>query len=56
MAPQDNESVSVEVSAEELKQLRTDSRKLAALEAAGVDNWEHYGDAMRSLHGEDDDF
>lgn len=27
-------------------------RKLNALEAAGVDNWEGYGEAMRSLEEE----
>lgn len=26
---------------------------LSALEAAGVDNWEHYSDAYRILEGED---
>ena len=31
------------------------STELGALEAAGVDNWEGYGHAMRILHGEDDD-
>jgi len=30
-------------------------KRLAALEAAGVDNWEGYGHAMRILRGEDDD-
>jgi hypothetical protein len=29
-------------------------RKLDALEAAGVDNWEGYGEAMRSLEEESD--
>jgi hypothetical protein len=30
-------------------------RKLQALEEHGVDNWEGYGDAMRSLREEDED-
>jgi hypothetical protein len=30
------------------------SRTLAALNAAGVDNWEGYGDAMQSLESEDE--
>lgn len=30
-----------------------DSRKLNALEAYGVDNWDGYGDAMASLDDED---
>lgn len=38
---------------ESLEQLREDSRKLAALEAAGVDNWEGYDDAMASLSEEE---
>lgn len=29
-------------------------RKLQALEEHGVDNWEGYGDAMRSLREDDD--
>lgn len=33
----------------------SDSDRLAALEAAGVDNWEGYGHAMRVLHGEEDE-
>jgi hypothetical protein len=31
------------------------SRELAALEAFGVDNWAGYGDAMQSLHEDEDD-
>lgn len=31
------------------EQLLKDSEMLAALEAAGVDNWEGYGEAVRSL-------
>lgn len=30
-------------------------RKLEALEEAGVDNWEGYGDAMRTLNTEEDE-
>lgn len=44
----------VEISAEELEQLQADSRKLAALEEAGVDNWEGYGYAMEILSGMED--
>lgn len=36
----------------ELSQLRKDSAKLAALEGAGVDNWEGYDEAMQSLREE----
>jgi hypothetical protein len=31
-----------------------DSKKLAALEAAGVDNWEGYGEALSELYQEED--
>ena len=30
-------------------------KKLSALENAGVDNWEWYGDVMATLEEEDDD-
>lgn len=30
-------------------------KKLEALEEHGVDNWEGYGDAMRSLYSEEDE-
>ena len=32
------------------EQLLKDSEMLSALEAAGVDNWEGYGEAVRSLN------
>jgi len=38
----------------ELDRLRRAAAKLAALEDAGVDNWEWYGDAMSSLHNGED--
>lgn len=34
----------------EREQLEKDSAKLAALEAAGVDNWEWYGEVMAEHH------
>lgn len=37
------------------EELTERSAKLGALEAAGVDNWEGYGDAVRTLHEEDPD-
>ena len=37
----------ITISADEYEQLKTDRDKLAALEAAGVDNWEGYDDAMQ---------
>jgi len=38
-----------------LAQAQGSIRKLAALEAAGVDNWEWYGDAMAELYGDDEE-
>jgi hypothetical protein len=40
-----------------LSSLEADSRKLAALEAGGVDNWEWYGQALEDagLLDEDED-
>lgn len=39
----------------EYQQLKRDSDRLGALEAAGVDNWEGYGHAMAVLRGEEDE-
>lgn len=44
----------VRISGEEYEQLFNDAMKLAALEAAGVDNWEGYGDAIASLSNNED--
>jgi hypothetical protein len=44
------------VKTSELKSLREDSARLAALNAAGVDNWSGYDYAMQLLHeGEGDE-
>ena len=40
------------VSQAKYRALMVDSDKLARLEAAGVDNWEGYGDALRDDDGE----
>jgi uncharacterized protein with PhoU and TrkA domain len=40
---------------DKVQELEKDSRKLTALEAAGVDNWEGYSHAMRILRGEEDE-
>jgi hypothetical protein len=37
---------------ERVAELEADSALLGALEAAGVDDWEGYGEAMRALHDE----
>lgn len=39
---------------EELESNSKELRKLYALEASGVHNWEWYGDAMEELYAEDD--
>ncbi|HEX5705599.1 MAG TPA: hypothetical protein VFX97_20525 [Pyrinomonadaceae bacterium] len=40
---------------QEYQQLLADQNRLNALEAAGVDNWEGYGNAMRALREDDDE-
>lgn len=40
----------------ELRELLEDRFKLAALEAAGVDNWEGYEFAQEELDNEDDEY
>jgi hypothetical protein len=37
----------------QIAELEKDSAMLAALEAAGVDNWEGYSEAIQSLEDED---
>ena len=39
----------------EYQELKRAQDELAALEAQGVDNWEGYGEAMRSLREENED-
>ena len=39
----------IEQQAQEIARLRDSERKLTALEAAGVDNWEGYSDAMQMM-------
>ena len=43
----------VQITMKELKRYQERERKLSALENAGVDNWEWYGDAMAEF--EDDE-
>ena len=40
------------ISEARFEQLLDSQRKLDALEAAGVDNWEGYGEAMRAYYGD----
>jgi hypothetical protein len=46
------ETITINVS--EYDELKRASKKLDALEAAGVDNWQGYSYAMEILEGEDD--
>jgi hypothetical protein len=45
----------VTISAKRYLAMIDDLRKLRALEAAGVDNWEGYDDAIGSLHDGDEE-
>jgi hypothetical protein len=45
----------VTIPRKEYQQLKADSKKLAALEAAGVDNWEGYEFAMELIEEEDEE-
>lgn len=45
----------VTIKKSEYQSLLDESRKLTALENAGVDNWEWYGDAMSEFYGEEDE-
>lgn len=44
----------VTMSVESYNAIMAQAAKLQALENAGVDNWEWYGDAMEALHNEED--
>ena len=44
----------VTISKFEFARLTRDSEKLDALEAMGVDNWEGYSEAMRSLREDEE--
>lgn len=43
------------ITLEDLASLRAGEARLSALEAAGVDNWEGYGNAMRAMREDHDD-
>ena len=45
----------VEISKKRYKELLKAERKLIALENAGVDNWDWYGDAMEEIWNEEDE-
>lgn len=48
-----NPRFQVAISPTRLNALKHAEVTLGALEAAGVDNWEHYGDAIAALHDDD---
>lgn len=48
-----NRSFQVAISPQRLNELKHAEVTLAALEAAGVDNWEHYDDAVAAIHEDD---
>lgn len=45
----------ITITLKEYKSLLKDSRKLAALEAGGVDNWEWYGESLENFFEEEDE-
>lgn len=45
----------ISVSRKKYDRLMEDSKKLQALEAAGVDNWDGYGFAMEEIWAEEED-
>jgi len=44
----------ITINKKEYDALQKDSRKLAALEAGGVDNWEWYGESLKDFWAEED--
>lgn len=47
-------SETVTITLKEYENLLYDSRKLAALEAGGVDNWEWYGESLSEFWEEEE--
>ena len=45
----------VTITKKEYEQLTYDSRKLEALEAGGVDNWEWYDESLKEFREEEDE-
>jgi hypothetical protein len=50
-----NTENTITITQKEYEELRKDSRKLAALEAGGVDNWEWYGESLKEFWEEEED-
>ena len=48
-----NDDHEILVSAKKYRELLEDSRKLQALENAGVDNWDWYDEAMKEFYSEE---
>lgn len=49
-----DETDTITISLRSYQDMQADTAKLCALEAAGVDNWSGYDQAMRDLYGEDE--
>jgi hypothetical protein len=49
-----NMKLNITISKKEYESLLEDSEKLSALEAAGVDNWEGYDNAMEMMEDMED--
>ena len=49
------EKKNIELSASEYRKLERDLKKLRALEAGGVDNWEWYGESLTDWFKENDE-
>ena len=45
----------ITITKKELNSLQRDSRKLAALEAGGVDNWEWYSESLEEFWAEEEE-
>lgn len=45
----------VSITEEEYEELRRDQKWLRYLEAAGIDNWEGYDEAMSALRNDDEE-
>lgn len=50
-----NDEQTITITKKEYESLQKDSRKLAALEAGGVDNWEWYGESLQEFWAEEEE-
>lgn len=52
---EENTENTITITLKEYRELLKDSRKLAALEAGGVDNWEWYSESLEEFYKEEED-